>query len=167
MCWWRRLGMSMTARCQSWPGAARRRRSKAAPPRRMVTDQMWAALSRASSVSGASLESKYTHCGSCPVTACQKSMKRSSSPAWSARVRLALAGLKGSRADHKAPPLEDQNLYSLFYATDARWHNTDIIDIRAERQGEASGVACNDVEGRKTRMAAPVSFRRWSGALYL
>jgi len=26
----------------------------------------------------------------------------------------------------KAPPLEDQSLYNMVYATDARWHNTDI-----------------------------------------
>jgi len=38
---------------------------------------------------------------------------------------LTLPGFESSRADHEAPPLEDQNLYTMVYATDARWHNTD------------------------------------------
>ena len=33
----------------------------------------------------------------------------------------------------------------------------------AERYGWAAGVACKDVEARKTRMAAPINFSRWFG----
>ena len=35
----------------------------------------------------------------------------------------------------------------------------------AERQGHAAGAARNDISTRRTRMAAPVTFSRWSGIL--
>jgi crotonobetainyl-CoA:carnitine CoA-transferase CaiB-like acyl-CoA transferase len=38
---------------------------------------------------------------------------------------------------------------------------------RAQRSGKAAGAACKDVEARKTRMAAPVSFGRWFGGFSL
>jgi hypothetical protein len=34
----------------------------------------------------------------------------------------------------------------------------------AERLSQAAGAACKDVEARKTRMAAPVSFTCWLAA---
>src|SRR5205085_2326438 len=41
-------------------------------------------------------------------------------------------------------------------------HRMDHL-LNAERYGSAAGAACNDVEARKTRTAAPVSVSRWFG----